>query len=261
VPRNHLPQLVPERTNPVRPGELGQSAFWEKECRAQGFATVAGVDEAGRGCLFGPVVAAAVILPPTLAVRGIDDSKQLSAEQRERLSQRIQQAAVAWAVAAVDAATIDRINILEASRLAMKLAVQSLSAAPDCLLADAIHVHLPLPQAAILHGDAVCRSIAAASIVAKVTRDRIMREWEQVYPGYGLASNKGYGTAVHLSALRSLGATAEHRFSYRPVRLCCCAVPSLEWGNLARPKADRQLPVQHLRKQRAKHPENQLELF
>lgn len=202
---------------------------WEKDCRASGFTRIAGVDEAGRGCLFGPVVAAAVILPHPHGLRGVNDSKQLTPEVREDLFHAITERAVSWATAAVDARTIDRINILEASRLAMRQAVLALTPQADCLLVDAIRIELPLPQQAILHGDAVCRSIAAASILAKVTRDRIMREWERIYPGYGLASNKGYGTGVHLEGLRARGATPEHRFSYRPVREACASLPGLGW--------------------------------
>lgn len=221
--------LSADRCAPVKPRSLAIDPFWEKDCRAGGFRRIAGVDEAGRGCLFGPVVAAAVILAEPHGLRGIDDSKKLSPEERDAHYERITSRAVAWAVGSVDARTIDRINILEASRLAMRLAVEALPVPADCLLVDATHVDLPLPQRAILHGDAVCRSIAAASIVAKVTRDRSMREWERIYPGYGLASHKGYGTAVHLQALAARGATAEHRFSFRPVREACRAVPGLEW--------------------------------
>lgn len=217
-------------TPPVRPGVLRIRPVWEQECREQGFVRVAGVDEAGRGCLFGPVVAAAVILRDPHGLRGVNDSKKLTAEQREALCATILERAECWAVGIADATTIDQINILEASRLAMKRAVESLPLAADCLLVDAIHVRANLPQLAILHGDAVCRSIAAASIVAKVTRDRSMREWERIYPAYCLATNKGYGTASHLAALKLRGATPEHRFSFRPVREACRALHTLEWG-------------------------------
>ncbi|MCW5965345.1 MAG: ribonuclease HII [Bryobacterales bacterium] len=216
----------------VRSGATRIHPVWEQDARAQGFTRIAGVDEAGRGCLFGPVVAAAVILCDPHGLRGVNDSKQLSPEERDSYYQQITERALCWATASVDAAIIDRMNILEASRLAMRLAVQALSEAADYLLIDAIRVQLPLPQQAIVHGDALCRSIAAASILAKVTRDRSMREWERIYPGYGLASNKGYGTAVHLAGLRAQGATPEHRFSYRPVREACAALPSLGWSSL-----------------------------
>lgn len=216
----------------MRPGALRIQPSWEQDARAQGFTRIAGVDEAGRGCLFGPVVAAAVILRDPHGLRGVNDSKQLTPDERDSFYQQITERALCWAAASVDAITIDRINILEASRLAMRLAVEALAEAADYLLIDAIRVPLPLPQQAIVHGDALCRSIAAASILAKVTRDRSMREWERIYPGYGLASNKGYGTAVHLAGLRAQGATPEHRFSYRPVREACAALPSLCWGPL-----------------------------
>jgi ribonuclease HII len=229
VSRLKLPPLVAVRCAPVKPRILAIDPCWERDCRDRGFSLIAGVDEAGRGCLFGPVVAAAVILPEPHGLRGVDDSKKLDPEAREALYQRITERAVAWAVGIVDAQTIDRINILQASRLAMRRAVEALQPAADCLLADATHVDLPLPQRAIFHGDAVCRSIAAASIVAKVTRDRSMREWERIYPGFGLANHKGYGTPEHLKALAALGPTPDHRFSFRPVRQACKAVPGLEW--------------------------------
>jgi ribonuclease HII len=215
----------------LRPRRLGMDARWENDLRKEGFTRIAGVDEAGRGCLFGPVVAAAVILPHPHGLRGVDDSKQLEETERERLYGQIVERALAWSVAAVDAPVIDRINILEASRLAMRRAVEGLSLPPDSLLIDALHIDLPLPQRGIIHGDAVCRSIAAASILAKVHRDRTMREWDRLYPGFALASNKGYGTAAHLRALENFGATAEHRFSYRPVKECCRGARCLGWHN------------------------------
>lgn len=227
------------RTAPVKPRFLGIQPFWEQDCRSQGFRHIAGVDEAGRGCLFGPVVAAAVILRDPHGLRGIDDSKKLDEEQREALYQRIVEKAFAWSVSFVDARVIDSINILQASRLAMRLAVESLPAPADSLLVDATHIDLNVPQLAIIHGDAVCRSIAAASILAKVSRDRSMREWERIYPGYGLGKHKGYGTAVHLKALSTLGATVEHRFSFRPVREACHAIPNLGW----RAAADHQMEL------------------
>ena len=186
--------------------------------RARGFTAIAGVDEVGRGCLFGPVCAAAVILSPDRPVRGLNDSKQLEAERREVLAERIRERAVAWAVAAVDAATIDRLNIYHASRLAMRLAVERLRPAPDFLLVDAMALDLPLPQRALIHGDARCHAIAAASIVAKVHRDACMRAWDRVYPEYGLAAHKGYATAEHCLALEAHGLTPLHRLSFEPVR-------------------------------------------
>jgi ribonuclease HII len=190
----------------------------ERELRARGFASVAGVDEVGRGSLFGPVVAAAVILSPDRPVRGLNDSKLLDARRREALDGRIRERAVAWAVAAVDAATIDNINIYQASRKAMRLAVLQLQPAPDFLLTDAVPLDLPLPQRPLIKGDAQCHAIAAASIVAKVWRDACMRAWDSVYPQYGLASHKGYATPEHCRAIAEFGPTPLHRLSFAPVR-------------------------------------------
>lgn len=190
----------------------------ERELRARGFRAVAGVDEVGRGALFGPVVAAAVVLSPDRPVRGLNDSKLLSPERRETLAQRIRERAESWAIAAVDAATIDCINIYEASRRAMRLAVGRLDPAPDFLLVDAMSIDLPLPQRALIKGDARCHAIAAASIVAKVHRDACMRVWDEVFPQYGLASHKGYGTPEHCKALEERGPTPLHRLSFEPVR-------------------------------------------
>jgi ribonuclease HII len=190
----------------------------ERELRARGFRFVAGVDEVGRGALFGPVVAAAAILSPDRPVRGLNDSKLLDAERRETLAERIRERAVAWAVAAVDAAAIDRINIHQASRLAMKTAVERLSPGADFVLIDAFPLDLPLPQRPIVKGDARCWSIAAASILAKVQRDAWMRIWDHTFPQYGLAHHKGYFTAEHARALAEHGPTPLHRLSYEPVR-------------------------------------------
>jgi ribonuclease HII len=193
----------------------------EREAHASGFALVAGADEAGRGSLFGPVFAAAVILSPCRPVWGLRDSKELAAGARQELALAIRARALAWAVAPVDAFLIDEINIYQASCLAMKRAIEQLEPGPDALLVDAVRVDLPLPQTPVIHGDAKCQSIAAASILAKVARDACMREWDSVYPQYGLARHKGYGTAEHLSALSSYGPSPHHRFSYEPVRASC----------------------------------------
>ncbi len=193
----------------------------EREARASGYALVAGADEAGRGSLFGPVYAAAVILSPERPVRGLRDSKELEAQRREELAAEIRERAVAWAVSSVDAFLIDRINIYQASCVAMKRAIEQLSPAPDYLLLDAVRIDLPLPQQPIIHGDARCQAIAAASILAKTCRDDCMREWHGVYPQYGLGRHKGYTTPEHLEALAAFGPTLYHRFSYEPVRLVC----------------------------------------
>ena len=190
---------------------------FEKLARQSGARMIAGVDEVGRGSLFGPVVAAAVILDPGYRVRGLRDSKLLPAERREVLAERIREHAIAWAIAAVDAARIDQINIYQASRVAMREAVISLQPGPDHLLIDAMRLDCELPQRAIIHGDALSASIAAASILAKVERDRMVREWDPVFPVYGLASNKGYSTPHHLAALRQHGPSPLHRQSFAPV--------------------------------------------
>ncbi|HYM75867.1 MAG TPA: ribonuclease HII [Candidatus Dormibacteraeota bacterium] len=190
---------------------------YEKKAWEAGAVHVAGVDEVGRGSLFGCVVAAAVILDPAYRVRGLRDSKLLPPERREVLAERIREHAVAWAVAAVDAGRIDQVNIYQASRVAMREAVLSLKPIPDHLLVDALRLDCEMPQDAIIHGDALSASIAAASILAKVERDRMMCEWDAVFPAYGLASHKGYSTPKHLAALRELGPTPLHRQSFAPV--------------------------------------------
>jgi len=190
----------------------------ERELRARGFQAVAGVDEVGRGALFGPVVAAAVILSPDRPVRGLNDSKQLDPERREVLSARIRERALAWSVAAIDAAMIDWINIYQASKLAMERAVAALRPAPDFILIDALPLSLETPQRALIKGDAQCHAIAAASIVAKVWRDERMRIWDEIFPEYGLASHKGYFTREHARALEQHGPTPLHRLSFEPVR-------------------------------------------
>src|SRR3954452_22802249 len=190
---------------------------YEKTAWAAGARLVAGVDEVGRGSLFGPVVAAAVILDPCYRIRGVRDSKLLLADRREVLAERIREHSVAWAVAAVDAARIDQINIYHASRLAMHDAVSQLNPAADHLLVDAMRLDFEVPQQKIIHGDALSVSIAAASIIAKVHRDRMISEWDPVFPVYGLASNKGYSTPKHLAALREHGPSPLHRQSFAPV--------------------------------------------
>jgi ribonuclease HII len=199
-------------------GKIRCDTAIERELRARGFSAVAGVDEVGRGALFGSVFAAAVILSRDRPIRGLNDSKQLEPERRVVLAQRIRERAVAWSVAAVDAATIDRINIYQASRLAMKLAVQKLEPTADFLVIDALYLDVPIAQRALIHGDARCHAIAAASILAKVERDACMCEWDAVFPAYGLARHKGYSTPEHADALASHGLTPLHRLSFAPVR-------------------------------------------
>jgi ribonuclease HII len=190
---------------------------YEKLAWASGAKLVAGVDEVGRGSLFGPVVAAAVILDPSYRIRGLRDSKLLDREMREKLAPRIREHALAWAIAAVDVATIDQINIYWASKRAMEDAVAMLTLRPDHLLIDALRVNCECPQTPIIHGDALSASIAAASIIAKVERDAMITAWDPVFPEYGLASNKGYSTPRHLKTLREKGPTPLHRLSFSPV--------------------------------------------
>jgi ribonuclease HII len=191
--------------------------WFERQGRRAGFQTIAGVDEVGRGALFGPVLAAAVILDPAKCIRGIQDSKKISARERERLNYEIRRRALAWSIASVDAGEIDRINIYQASRLAMRLAVLRLNPLPSLVLVDALRLDIQQSQVPIVHGDALSVSIAAASIIAKVERDRLLGEWDRVYPRFQLARNKGYGTAIHRAMLREWGPTPLHRYSYAPV--------------------------------------------
>jgi ribonuclease HII len=203
-------------------------AALEQELRARGYRFIAGADEVGRGSLFGAVVAGAVILSPDVPIRGLNDSKQIEPDRREVLAARIRERAVAWAVAAVDAVTIDRINIYQASRLAMKMAISQLEPGPDFLLIDAVPLELSIPQQPIVQGDERCHAIAAASIVAKVYRDQMMREWDKFYPEYGLASHKGYQTPEHMKAIRAHGPTPLHRLSFEPVRRHALFSPLLD---------------------------------
>ncbi len=186
-----------------------ETSLWER-----GLMYVCGIDEVGRGCLFGDVVAAAVILPSGLVIPGVDDSKKLTEKKRNLLYNQIIEQAIAVGVACVDAQTIDTINIKQAARLAMKQALQALAVQPDYLLVDAERVDSELPQQAIIHGDARSQSIAAASIIAKVTRDRLCAEWDAQYPHYALAQHKGYGTALHRARLLEHGPCAMHRRSF-----------------------------------------------
>jgi ribonuclease HII len=202
---------------------------FEREAWAEGSMLVAGVDEVGRGPLFGPVVAAAVILPRGKrlpGLKGLNDSKKLTEEERERFDAVVREVAVAWAIAEVDVRTIDRINILQASKLAMKIAVEKLAGRGhgiDCLLIDGNQKIDYCPpgtmcrQKTVVQGDGRSFSIAAASVIAKVYRDRLLVELDAQYPGYGFATNKGYGTPEHKAALLRLGITEQHRRSFAPV--------------------------------------------
>lgn len=191
---------------------------YEREARREGAIAIAGVDEVGRGALFGPVVAAAIILPEKSILRGVRDSKQLAQEERERFDVQIRKKAIAIGIGYADAATIDEINIRQATRLAMLSAVVQLDPQPDYLLIDAEQLDTPCRQKGIVYGDSVSISIAAASIVAKVYRDAWMCRYHEEFPQYGFASHKGYGTPEHLRALLEHGPTALHRMSFAPVR-------------------------------------------
>ncbi len=199
-------------------GRLRELARLESELSLRGFARVAGVDEAGRGSLAGPVVAAAVILPPGCVLPGLDDSKRLDAEARARLDRQIRARAVALGVGVVEARQIDADDILRASLEAMRRAVVGLAPAPDVLLVDAVRVPgVSLPQLPVVHGDALSFSIAAASIVAKVHRDGLLEALGRLHPAYGFEQHKGYGTPEHWEALRRCGPCPEHRLTYRGV--------------------------------------------
>jgi len=191
---------------------------YERAARKAGFRVIAGLDEAGRGALFGPVFAGAVVLDPENPIRGLDDSKVLEPERREVLAVRIRERAVGWAVAAADPFEIDRFNIYQASRLAMKRALERLKIVCDYLLVDAVRVDVDIAQKPLIHGDALSFSIAAASILAKVHRDAALVAWDRVFPDYCLAHNKGYSTPEHIDALERVGPTMLHRFSFEPVR-------------------------------------------
>ena len=200
-------------------GDLKDLFAFETMARRQGFVHIAGIDEAGRGPLAGPVVAAAVILPHGLDIPGLDDSKKLTPHKRESLITEINENAVAVGIGVSDHDLIDRINILQATLAAMIQAVSSLAITPDYLLIDGISkVHSTIPQKTIKKGDSLSASIAAASIVAKVTRDRMMEEFDRQYPGYGFAGHKGYGSTSHLEAIAKLGPCEIHRKSFRGVK-------------------------------------------
>ena len=196
------------------------------EAARRGYRCVAGIDEAGRGPLAGPVVAAAVILPDGLILPGVDDSKKLSPELREELFEVIAREALAVGVGFGDHELVDRINILQATLSAMRDAVLCLRPAPDFLLIDGISaIPMNIAQRTIKKGDSLSYSIAAASIIAKVTRDRLMVRYDEIYPGYGFAAHKGYGAASHLAAIASLGPSPIHRKSFRGVKEHVAAAP------------------------------------
>lgn len=192
---------------------------YENQVYRDGFHYVAGLDEVGRGCIAGPVATAAVILPPGYFLAGVNDSKQLSPKKRRRLAAEIKQESVAWAVAMLSSTYIDRHNILNATREAMRMAIQHLRPRPDFLLIDAVHISdINIRQQSIIKGDCLSISIACASIIAKVERDKFMEACDLLYPGYGLAKHKGYGTREHKLAIQKLGPSPIHRESFEPLK-------------------------------------------
>ena len=191
----------------------------ERDLLARGFSIVAGVDEAGCGCWAGPVYAAAVILPFDSRIGLVRDSKTLSLDQRTRVAARVKEEAAAWAVASASSQEVDALNIRRAGALAMKRAVEALAMRPEFVIVDAFRIpDLPMPQKAVVQGDLKVKSVAAASVLAKVARDLEMRRLDALYPGYGFAEHKGYGTKTHQAALAKLGPCAIHRQSYAPVK-------------------------------------------
>jgi len=191
---------------------------YERNVRGMGYKYISGIDEVGRGPLAGPVVAAAVILPESFTLLGINDSKKLSEQKREEYFEQIQEQAIAIGIGMIDAKEIDEINIYEATKKAMLAAVTNLTTPPDYLLIDAMKLITPYPQESIIKGDGKSITIAAASIIAKVTRDRLMKKIGEEYPQYGFSQNMGYGTKEHLLALEQYGVTPYHRRSFAPIK-------------------------------------------
>jgi ribonuclease HII len=194
---------------------------YEKELYGQGIRLIAGVDEVGRGPLAGPVVAAAVILPKGCKISGLNDSKKIPKSKHKEIYEAVLEHAIAIGIGVKDNHVIDQVNIYEATKLAMIEAIGQLNPKPQHLLIDAMKLDLPISQTSIIKGDANSLSIAAASIVAKVTRDQMMETYDQEYPGYDFAQNAGYGTAKHLAGLQKLGITPIHRRSFEPIKSIC----------------------------------------
>lgn len=199
---------------------LKQLTLFEEDARTSGFRKIAGIDEAGRGPLAGPVVAAACIIPQTILLSGVDDSKKLTARQREDVFERIcKDSRIQYGIGIIEPALIDEINILQATIRAMLMAVSLLPDPPDYLLVDGMQLtQSAIPSQKIIKGDAKSQSIAAASIIAKVTRDRLMCEYDKAYPQYGFSKHKGYGTAEHLLAIRQFGPCLIHRLTFEPIK-------------------------------------------
>ncbi len=194
---------------------LERMLSFEKQARSEGYKYIAGVDEAGRGPLAGPVVAAAVIFAEGVKIQGVNDSKKLSEAQRESLFEIIKEKAVAYGIQAIDENRIDEINILNATKQAMTKAIEQLKPSPDCILLDAVRLeNIQTKQVSIIKGDSLSFSIAAASILAKVTRDRLLKQYDEIYPEYGFAVHKGYATPQHISAIKNFGLCPIHRLSF-----------------------------------------------
>ena len=191
---------------------------YEKELYKQGLTLIAGVDEVGRGPLAGPVVAAAVILPQGCKIKGLNDSKKIPKKKHLEIFQAVQDQALSIGIGIIDNQVIDQVNIYEATKLAMKEAISQLSLQPQHLLIDAMKLDLPISQTSIIKGDANSLSIAAASIIAKVTRDELMKDYDQQFPGYDFSANAGYGTVKHLEGIEKQGITAIHRLSFEPIK-------------------------------------------
>ena len=200
---------------------LQQMLRYEKELYQAGYQTIAGIDEVGRGPLAGPVVAAAVILPPGCKIKGLNDSKKIPKKKHQEIYQAVLDKTLAVGVGLIDNEIIDQVNIYEATKLAMKEALSKLSLKPDYLLIDAMKLDVDIPQESIIKGDANSQSIAAASIVAKVTRDKLMTDYDKEFPGYDFAQNAGYGTKSHLQGLERHGVTPIHRKTFEPVKSMC----------------------------------------
>ena len=200
---------------------LDQMLRHEKELYQAGYQAIAGIDEVGRGPLAGPVVAAAVILPPGCKIKGLNDSKKIPKKKHQEIYQAVMNKALAVGVGLIDNEIIDQVNIYEATKLAMKEALSKLSLKPDYLLIDAMKLDVEIPQESIIKGDANSLSIAAASIVAKLTRDKLMADYDKEYPGYDFAKNAGYGTKSHLQGLERNGVTPIHRKTFEPVKSMC----------------------------------------
>ena len=200
---------------------LEQMLRYEKELYKAGYQAIAGIDEVGRGPLAGPVVAAAVILPPECKIKGLNDSKKIPKKKHKDIYQAVMDKALAVGIGLMDSEIIDQVNIYEATKLAMKEALSKLSLKPDYLLIDAMKLDIDIPQESIIKGDANSLSIAAASIVAKVTRDKLMADYDKEYPGYDFAQNAGYGTKSHLQGLERNGVTPIHRKTFEPVKSMC----------------------------------------